>query len=112
MVKIRLRRGGQKNQPSYRIVVADSRSPRNGRFIETIGFYNPLTDPETVVFDKSKALAWVANGAQPTDAVKHMFRKQGIYDALPRYHAGESAEAIFSAVEESPVLEESTDVEE
>jgi small subunit ribosomal protein S16 len=109
MVKIRLRRGGQKNQPSYRIVVADSRSPRNGRFIENIGYYNPLTDPETVVFDKSKALTWVANGAQPTEAVKRMLRKQGIYDALPRYHAGESPEAIFTLAEQSSILKESTD---
>ncbi len=96
MVKIRLRRGGKKNQPSYRIVVADSRSPRDGRFIETLGHYNPLTEPETVKFDKVKALKWVANGAQPTDAVKRMLNKAGVYEALPRYHAGEDAEAIFA----------------
>ena len=108
MVKIRLRRMGKKNQPSYRIVVADSRSPRNGRFIETLGYYNPLTDPETVVFDKPKALQWMAHGAQPTDAVKRMLNKAGIYDALPRYHAGESPESIFAAIE-TPV-EENTEV--
>ncbi|MGB0388946.1 MAG: 30S ribosomal protein S16 [Ardenticatenaceae bacterium] len=108
MVKIRLRRTGKKNQPSYRIVVADSRSPRNGRFIETLGHYNPLTNPETVVFDKSKALKWMAHGAQPTDAVKRMLSKAGIYDALPRYHAGENPEAIFASME-APVPAENTE---
>ena len=98
MVKIRLRRGGKKNQPSYRIVVADSRSPRDGRFIETLGHYNPLTEPETVVFDKAKALKWMANGAQPTTAVKRMLNKAGVYKALPRYHAGEDAETIFASL--------------
>lgn len=108
MVKIRLRRMGKKNQPSYRIVVADSRSPRNGRFIENIGHYNPLTDPETVVFDKARALYWLANGAQPTEAVERMLKKGGIYEALPRIHAGESPEEIF-ATEETPVVEASSD---
>ncbi len=96
MVKIRLRRTGQKNQPSYRIVVADSRSPRNGRFIDNIGYYNPMTDPETVVFDKARALKWLADGAQPTEAVERMLKKAGIYDALPRVHAGEEPTAIFA----------------
>lgn len=96
MVKIRLRRMGQKNQPSYRIVVADSRSPRDGRFIENIGHYDPCTDPETVRFDKVRALHWVATGAQPTEAVERLLRTGGIYDALPRLRAGESAETIFA----------------
>lgn len=96
MVKIRLRRMGQKNQPSYRIVVADSRSPRDGRFIDNLGYYDPGTDPETVVVDKPKALEWVANGAQPTEAVERMLKKAGIYDALPRLRAGESIETIFA----------------
>ena len=110
MVKIRLRRGGKKNQPSYRIVVADSRSPRDGRFIETLGYYNPLTEPETVVFDKVKALKWMANGAQPTDAVKRMLNKAGVYDALPRYHAGEDAEAIFASLENAAAASEAEEV--
>lgn len=101
MVKIRLRRGGKKNQPSYRIVVADSRSPRDGRFIEILGHYDPLTEPETVVFDKAKALKWMANGAQPTQAVKRMLNKAGLYEALPRYHAGEDAEAILASMRTS-----------
>ena len=66
MVKIRLRRVGAKKKPSYRLVVADSRSPRDGAFISIIGHYNPLTDPETVVIDEEKALSWLRQGAQPT----------------------------------------------
>lgn len=95
MVKIRLRRTGKKDQPSYRIVVADSRSPRDGRFIENLGHYNPLTDPETVVVDRAKALEWIAKGAQPTRAVERMLKSAGVYEALPRLREGEAADAIF-----------------
>lgn len=101
MVKIRLRRMGKKGQPSYRIVVADSRSPRDGRFIETLGHYNPLTDPETVSLDKERALYWLGSGAQPTEATERLLKQQGIYDALPRYHAGEQAELLFVEADEA-----------
>ncbi len=74
-VKIRLRRTGAKKAPSYRVVVADSRYPRDGRFIEEIGYYNPLTDPVTVKIDMEKANNWIANGAQPTDTVKVLLKK-------------------------------------
>lgn len=77
-VKIRLRRMGAKKSPFYRIVVADSRYPRDGRFIEEIGTYNPLTDPSEVKIDADKAKAWIANGAQPTDTVKVLLKKEGI----------------------------------
>ncbi len=77
-VKIRLRRLGAKKAPTYRIVVADSRFPRDGRFIEEIGTYNPLTDPASVEIDADKAQAWIKNGAQPTDTVKAILKKQGI----------------------------------
>jgi small subunit ribosomal protein S16 len=77
-VKIRLRRMGAKKSPFYRIVVADSRFPRDGRFIEEIGTYNPLTDPSTVKVDAEKAKKWIANGAQPTDTVKSLFKKHGV----------------------------------
>lgn len=77
-VKIRLRRLGAKKAPTYRIVVADSRYPRDGRFIEEIGTYNPLTDPAGVEIDADKAQAWIKNGAQPTDTVKAILKKQGI----------------------------------
>ena len=82
MVKIRLRRVGAKKQPSYRVVVADSRSPRDGRFIETIGHYNPLTDPPTIRIDEARALHWLRTGAQPTPAVAKMLRDRGIMDKL------------------------------
>ena len=69
-VKIRLRRMGQKKAPFYRVVVADSRYPRDGRFIEEIGYYNPITEPAEIKIDAEKAKKWIANGAQPTDTVK------------------------------------------
>lgn len=78
MVKIRLRRVGAKKQPSYRVVVTDSRSPRDGRFIETIGHYNPRTEPPTVEIDAARALYWLSVGAQPSEAVKRMLDKMGV----------------------------------
>lgn len=78
MVKIRLRRVGAKNKPMYRIVVADSRSPRDGAFIEVIGHYNPLTDPESVDIDKEKAIKWLGCGARPTDTVARLLSKSEV----------------------------------
>lgn len=78
MVKIRLKRVGAKKQPFYRVVVADSRSPRNGRFIEEIGYYNPLTNPVEIKIDAEKATKWIGNGAQPTETVKALLKKSGI----------------------------------
>ena len=80
MVKMRLRRVGAKKQPFYRVIVADERSPRNGRFIEEIGYYNPLTEPATVKIDADKAKEWIKNGAQPTDTVKALLKKSGAID--------------------------------
>jgi len=77
-VKIRLRRMGAKKAPFYRIVVADSRYPRDGRCIDEIGYYNPLTDPIDLKVDTEKVQKWIANGAQPTDTVKSLFKKAGI----------------------------------
>ena len=77
-VKIRLRRTGAKKAPSYRVVVADSRYPRDGRFIEELGYYNPLTEPATMKIDLEKAKNWIANGAQPTDTVKVLLKKAGL----------------------------------
>lgn len=81
-VKIRLRRMGAKKNPFYRIIVADSRSPRNGRFIEEIGYYNPLTEPKTVKIDNEKAMIWLKNGAKPTDTVDRLFKLNGVYDSI------------------------------
>ncbi|MBC8590486.1 30S ribosomal protein S16 [Wansuia hejianensis] len=79
-VKIRLKRMGAKKNPFYRIIVADSRSPRDGRFIEEIGYYNPLTEPKTVKIDNEKAMNWLQNGAKPTDTVNRLFKENGVYD--------------------------------
>ncbi|MCE5220448.1 MAG: 30S ribosomal protein S16 [Clostridium sp.] len=77
-VKIRLRRMGAKKAPFYRIVVADSRSPRDGKFIEEIGYYNPLTEPVEVKVNEEKANKWLSSGAQPTDVVKRLFTNAGL----------------------------------
>ena len=77
-LKIRLRRMGAKKAPFYRIVVADGRYPRDGRFIEEIGYYNPLQDPAEVKIDADKAKQWLQNGAQPTDTVKALLKKNGV----------------------------------
>ena len=79
-VKMRLRRMGAKKAPHYRIVVADSRYPRDGRFIEEIGFYNPMTNPAEVKIDSDKAKKWISNGAQPTDTVRDLLKKNGVLD--------------------------------
>jgi small subunit ribosomal protein S16 len=82
MVKIRLSRVGRKKKPSYRVVVADSRAPRDGAFIEIIGHYDPLVDPPAVTIDEEKALKWLRQGAQPTEAVARMLDKLGILERL------------------------------
>ena len=79
-VKIRLRRMGAKKAPFYRVVVADSRSPRDGKFIEEIGHYNPMTEPKDVQIDGEKAKEWMSNGAQPSDTVKRLMKKAGIIE--------------------------------
>ena len=78
--KIRLRRMGAKKAPFYRVVVADSRSPRDGRFIEEIGFYDPMTEPATIKIDAESAKKWLQNGAQPTDTARVLLKKSGIIE--------------------------------
>ena len=80
MVKIRLKRLGSNKSPFYRVVVADGRYPRNGRFIEEIGYYNPITEPAEIKIDAEKAKKWIANGAQPTETVKSLLKKSNIVD--------------------------------
>ena len=79
-VKIRLRRMGAKKAPSYRMVVADSRFPRDGRFIEELGYYNPLSNPVELKIDAEKAKAWIAKGAQPTETARTLLKKSGVID--------------------------------
>lgn len=80
MVKIRLKRMGAHKKPFYRVVVADARSPRDGKFIEELGYYDPMKDPKVIEIDGEKAKKWLANGAQPTDTVKALLKKQGIIE--------------------------------
>ena len=83
MVKIRLRRMGAKKQPTYRFVVCDSKSPRDGAFIEILGHYNPRTEPKTVVVDQDKVKQWLAKGAQPSDPVRRLFAELGLVERVP-----------------------------
>lgn len=112
MLRIRLSRTGKKRQPSYRVVVAEKESKRDGRVVERIGHYNPLTNPAEFKIDEDRALYWLSVGAQPSDAVRVLLNKQGTFDRLTRLHAGESREALvaeFKGVEasvaEAPVTE-------
>jgi small subunit ribosomal protein S16 len=101
MVRIRLRRIGGKKQPSYRVVVADSRSPRDGRFIEVIGFYNPRTEPETVTIQEDRALHWLSVGAQPSRAVTRLLEGQGTLGRFERLRQGEPLEALVAEAVEA-----------
>jgi small subunit ribosomal protein S16 len=82
VVKLRLMRMGKKKQPTYRVVAADSRSPRDGRFIEIVGHYNPRAEPSVIVIDNDKAVAWLRQGAQPTETVGKLLKVSGAYDVL------------------------------
>lgn len=108
MVRIRLRRTGKRHQPSYRVVVTDLESPRDGRFIENIGFYNPRNDPPTIEIDVERARYWLSVGAQPSDAAARLLRKVGAMAG------GKEAEAavVKEAVAEAAVAAEETAAEE
>ena len=101
MVKIRLRRVGSKKQASFRVVVADSRAPRDGRFIEEIGFYNPRTEPETLRINEERALHWLTVGAQPTDSAGRLLRTSGTMDRFQRLKEGEALEDLLAEAEPS-----------
>ena len=99
MLRIRLRRVGKKKRPAYRIVVADSRSPRDGAFIENLGLYDPLTDPATVRIDEEKAKTWLQQGAQPSETVAKLLVRQGL---LPSKTPPKSAEPAEPPAEPEP----------
>jgi small subunit ribosomal protein S16 len=101
MVRIRLRRVGGKKQPSYRIVAADKESPRDGRFLEILGFYNPRTEPATLQMKEDRIYDWMSRGAQPSDSVKKLFHSAGLLDRFARSKAGESIEVLLEEAEES-----------
>ncbi len=94
MVKIRLRRTGKTKQPSYRLVVADSRSPRDGKFIEIIGHYNPIQQPKVLEIDADRARYWLSVGAQPSDAVVHLFKQKSILDSDGKVVSEPVAESV------------------
>jgi small subunit ribosomal protein S16 len=95
MVRIRLRRVGLKGQPSYRIVVADKESPRDGRFLEIIGFYNPRTNPATIQIKEDRVYDWMSKGALPTESVAKVFQSAGVLERFERYKKGEALETLL-----------------
>lgn len=95
MVRIRLRRVGAKGQPSYRIVVADKESPRDGRFLEILGFYNPRTEPATVQLSEDRIYDWMNKGAQPTNSVAQVFQMAGVTERYERFKKGEALEELL-----------------
>lgn len=95
MVRIRLRRIGAKAQPSYRIVAADKESPRDGRFLEILGFYNPRTNPATIQLNEDRLYQWLKNGAQPSDSVEQVLKSAGFYQRYERFKQGESLEVLL-----------------
>jgi len=107
-VKIRLRRVGAKKQPAYRIVIADARAPRDGRFIEIIGHYNPLTEPSEVTVNSERALHWLRSGAQPTEVVQRMLVKTGVWSE----YTGEPMPAPLPEAAETPAPAEAAPAEE
>lgn len=110
MVRIRLRRVGARHQPSYRIVVADRESPRDGRFLEIIGNYNPRTEPSTVFVDEARLFHWMQHGAQPSDSVKHVLGSLGTWERWGRLKAGEPLEAILEEAKGAfPAVDPRTD---
>jgi small subunit ribosomal protein S16 len=115
MVKLRLRRTGAKKRPNYRVVVADSRSPRDGRFIEVVGHYNPRTDPPTTKIYEDRALHWLSVGAQPTATVQKLLTNLGTMDRFARVKEGvpieevlQEAQEMTSSVSKTPTMEEKT----
>lgn len=100
MVRIRLRRVGLRNQPSYRIVAANSESPRDGKFLEILGHYNPRTEPYTLEVKEDRVYHWMGNGAQLSEPVERLFKNSGILDRFQRYKSGEDVEALLKESEE------------
>ena len=96
MVRIRLRRVGLRKQASYRIIAADKESPRDGKFLEILGFYNPRTEPSTIEVKEDRVFDWMSKGAQPSESVEKLFKSIGLLDRFARYKGGESIEVLLS----------------
>jgi small subunit ribosomal protein S16 len=99
MVRIRLRRTGLKGQPSYRLVIADKESPRDGRFLEIVGFYNPRTEPATMNIKEDRVFEWMSKGAQPTESVAQLFKTTGTDARYARFKTGEAIETLLAEAE-------------
>jgi small subunit ribosomal protein S16 len=108
MVRLRLRRVGAKGQPSYRIIAADKEAPRDGRFLEILGFYNPRTEPATIQLEEEKIYDWLRKGAQPSESVERIFRSAGLMDRFARLKAGEPVETL---VAEAKAAEEARNID-
>ena len=96
MVRIRLRRTGLKGQPSYRLVIADKESPRDGRFLEIVGFYNPRTEPATLDIQEGRIYEWMSKGALPTESVAQLFKTAGVDARFERFKKGEPVDALLA----------------
>ncbi len=96
MVRIRLRRVGLKHQPSYRIIAADKEAPRDGRFLEILGFYNPRTQPSTIEIKEDRLFDWMSKGAQPSESVVQILKSVGAMERFTRYKAGEPIETLLA----------------
>jgi small subunit ribosomal protein S16 len=101
MVRIRFRRMGLRGQPSYRIVAADKEAPRDGRFLEILGFYNPRTDPATLSVREDRVYHWMSNGALPTESVGMVFKSSGLLDRFDRFKKGEDVEGLLKEATEA-----------
>ena len=108
MVRLRLRRIGLKGQPTYRVVAADSESPRDGRFLEILGFYNPRTQPATIHLNEDRVFHWMKNGALPTESVEQVFRSAGTMARWERFKAGESVETLVKEAAEAETVRAAT----
>ena len=100
MVKIRLRRVGLKNQPSFRIVAADKEKPRDGRFLEILGFYNPRTEPSTIEVKEERVYYWLSNGAQLSESVEKIFKQVGLLERYERFREGEQLNTLLAESKE------------
>jgi small subunit ribosomal protein S16 len=103
MVRLRLRRIGLKGQPTYRIVAAEKEAPRDGRFLEILGVYNPRTNPATIKLQEDRSYVWMKNGAQPSESVMQIFKSAGTLDRFDRFKKGESVETLVTEAAEAEV---------
>jgi len=108
MVRIRLRRIGLKGQPTYRVVAADKESPRDGRFLEILGVYNPRTQPATIHLKEDRVYHWMKNGALPTESVAQVFKSAGVLDRFERFKKGESVETLVQEAEQAETTRAAT----